>query len=326
MIHYATIGTGWITESFIQAAKQVKGLLLTAVYSRTQEQANKFAKKFNITNTYTDLNKLAQASEIQAVYIASPNAFHYSQSKLMLEHKKHVICEKPITCSKEETQDLIRIAKENNVIFMEAIMPIHLPQMKLIQDTMKKIGRISMARFDYSQLSSKYKALIEGKLPNIFNINMKTGCVMDIGVYCLYTALHLFPDYNGIQSNAVLLPSTIDLCGGSILKYEDKLVQLSYSKVANGSGYSEIHGDKGTILIKKISTLQEILLMHPDGETEIIYQSKADIQPMQYEAQQFYDFITKFNSNQDYYDYCNSLAIKVSETLALIRNHSGVNF
>lgn len=326
MIHFATIGTSWITESFIQATKKVKGLEFAAVYSRTKQQAQVFAEKFGINHIYTDLKDLAESTEIQAVYIASPNAFHYQQSKFMLEHKKHVICEKPITCSKQETEELIQIAKENHIIFMEAIMPIHLPQMEILQDAVKRIGRISMARFDYSQLSSKYQGLLDGNLPNIFNVEMKTGCIMDIGVYCLYVAMHLFPDYKTIHSNALLLPSKIDLCGGSLLQYDDMIVQLSYSKIANGSGYSEIHGDEGTILIKMLPRLQEIYIQHTDGTMETLFTAEKDNQPMQYEAQHFYDFITDFDNNQSLYEYCNTLAIHVSDTLAEIRRRSGVAF
>ena len=97
MIRYATIGTGWITDAFIRGASMVPELQLAAVYSRTEKGAIQFASKYaGEIQLFTDLTSMAACPDIDAVYIASPNSLHYSQSKLFLEHGKHVICEKDV--------------------------------------------------------------------------------------------------------------------------------------------------------------------------------------------------------------------------------------
>ena len=93
-VKYATIGTSWITGEFIGGASLVDGLQLAAVYSRSEERGKAFAASLAGVSVYTDLEKLA-ASDIDAVYIASPNHLHYPQSRFFLERGKHVICEKP---------------------------------------------------------------------------------------------------------------------------------------------------------------------------------------------------------------------------------------
>lgn len=93
MIRFATIGTNWITEAFIRAAKQVPSFHLQAVYSRQQETANAFAEKTGATETFTNLHELAASKNVDAVYIASPNAFHAEQAITLMNHGKHVICE-----------------------------------------------------------------------------------------------------------------------------------------------------------------------------------------------------------------------------------------
>lgn len=111
-IRFASIGTGWIAGEFLKGAREVEGLEYTACYSRSQEKGEEFAKQWGAQKVYTDLEAMAEDKEIDAVYIASPNALHYSQSKLFLQHGKHVICEKPITVEPEQLMELQQLAEQ----------------------------------------------------------------------------------------------------------------------------------------------------------------------------------------------------------------------
>ena len=130
MIKYGVIGSGWIAESFVQGAQTVEGMQFAAMYSRTYEKGKEFAEKFGCEKIYTDLNEFAE-SDIDAVYIASPNLFHYEQSKLMLEKGKHVLCEKPITITPDEFSELFSLAKEKKLVYTEAIMMMHFPSSRI---------------------------------------------------------------------------------------------------------------------------------------------------------------------------------------------------
>ena len=78
--------------------------------------AEQFAEAFGGADLYDDLERMAQ-SDIDAVYIASPNSLHYSQSKLFLEHGKHVFCEKPLTVMPWEAAGLAALARERGLSF-----------------------------------------------------------------------------------------------------------------------------------------------------------------------------------------------------------------
>ena len=130
MIKYGVIGSGWIAEEFVKGANLVDGFVFSAMYSRTFEKGKAFAEKFADVPVYTDINDFAK-SDIDAVYIASPNSLHYSQSKLMLENGKHVLCEKPITVLSEEFVELSELAESKGLVYTEAIMMLHLPQRKI---------------------------------------------------------------------------------------------------------------------------------------------------------------------------------------------------
>lgn len=147
----AVIGTGWIVKSFIDGLKFAPDFELFAVYSRSRERGEKFAKENGISTVYTSLDELA-ASPAECVYIASPNALHYTQSKKMLESGKHVICEKPITVTPDEFSELCEIADGNKLIYIEAIMYMHSPVRAALREALGDIGKVWTAHFDFRSI------------------------------------------------------------------------------------------------------------------------------------------------------------------------------
>src|SRR5262245_54483913 len=110
MIRFGVIGTNWITDEFIEAARTVEGFALTEVYSRTQEQADTFFAKHSIPFTFTNLADMAASGELDAVYIASPTSFHAEQAMLLMRGGKHVLVEKPAASNARELTQMIETA------------------------------------------------------------------------------------------------------------------------------------------------------------------------------------------------------------------------
>ena len=296
MIKFGVIGSGWIAEEFVKGAKLVDGFVFSAMYSRTYEKGKAFAEKFGGAPVYTDLNEFAK-SNVDAVYIASPNSLHYSQSKLMLENGKHVLCEKPITITPEEFTELCELAERKNLVYTEAIMMLHLSQRKIIKKKLESLGKISTAHFDFSQLSSKYPALLRGENPNIFNPEMKTGCLRDLGIYCFYPAIDFFGEPEKIISSAGFLSTGADGYGTAILDYADKQVTLTYSKIGQDYLGSLIIGDKGTMTFGSISKLTDVEICYSDGAKEKLVGEVEKHVLMSEEAKDFYDYICGSNSD-----------------------------
>ena len=323
MIKYGVIGSGWIAEDFVKGAQTVDGMKFAAMYSRTYEKGREFAEKFGCKTVFTSLEELAK-SDIDAVYIASPNVCHYEQSKLMLENGKHVLCEKPITITPDELEELFALAQSKNLIYTEAIMMMHSPLKKLVKDATEKIGKITTAHFDFSQLSSKYKALKNGENPNIFNPVMKTGCLRDLGIYCYYPAVEFFGVPEKITSRAGFIETGADGYGTAVLDYADKQVTLTYSKIGQDYLGSQIFGDKGTITIDSISKLTGVKIRYADGKTEEV---TADVDKhilMAYEAENFYKFITDFEKNKEEYFYISNIIFKVNKLMFEVKNQCNI--
>ncbi len=109
MIKLAVVGTNWITDQFVEAALATEQFSLKAVYSRDIQRAQEFGLKYHATHYYDKLEQLADDTEIDAVYIASPNALHAPQAITLMQSDKHVICEKPLGSNYKSDSSPLRI-------------------------------------------------------------------------------------------------------------------------------------------------------------------------------------------------------------------------
>lgn len=326
MIRYGTIGTGWIVDSFIRGTMLRDELKLTAVHSRDRKRGEEFAARYGAPAVFTDLDEMAKSDLIDAVYIGSPNFLHPAQAKLFIEHGKHVIAEKPITVTPAELEYLQNLAREKGVIYMEAIMMMHLPARKALKEAVAKLGNVTTAAFDFSQLSSKYKAYAAGETPNIFNPACCTGAMMDLGIYCVYPALDLFGEPDEILSEACFLRTGADGWGTTTFRYADKLLTLTWSKVGQSRLGSQIFGDQGTVTLPSISSLTNMKLWNNDGEATELWGSEEKHVLMGYEGHDFYRYITDPEGTADEYAEMSDMALRVSRAMEMIRAKSGITF
>lgn len=325
VIRLGSVGTGWIAEEFIKGVKQVPELAYTACYSRKEETARCFAEKCGAEKVYTNLEEMAQSCDIDAVYIASPNSCHYAQSKLFLENGKHVICEKPITVAPQELEELQDLAKKKDLVYMEAIIGMHIPQRELFRETVSSLGKINMLRADYSKVSSKYQAYLNGENPNIFNPKMGTGGLMDMGIYCVYPVVYLFGMPQTVSASVVFLDTGADTSGSILFHYPNMTACLSYSKTTRAGFGSEIRGEKGTLLIPTISNFNNMSLLPLEGKANPICGKDDKFLQMSYEAKSFALFITDMTSHKKEYDMLTSLALQVSKVMEEIRKVGGIH-
>ena len=286
MIRFAVVGTNWITKQFVDAAHETGKYKLTAIYSRSLEQAQAFANDYPVEHLYTSLEALAQSDAIDAVYIASPNSLHFPQTRLFLSHKKHVICEKPLASNLQEVEAAIAVAKANHVVLFEAFKTASLPNFLLLKETLGKVGKLRKAFINYCQYSSRYQRYLDGENPNTFNPAFSNGSIMDIGFYCLASAVALWGEPHGVQASASLLESGVDAHGLVVLDYGDFSVTLQHSKVSDSVLPSEIQGEDGSLVIEKISECQKVTFVPRGGKAQDLTQPQH-INTMLYEAEEF---------------------------------------
>ncbi|MGE6378925.1 Gfo/Idh/MocA family protein [Peribacillus muralis] len=323
MIRLGVIGTNWITERFLEGAKHVADLSLTAVYSRTEEKAKEFAGKYGVSRIFTNLEEMAASDEIDAVYIASPNSHHCRQAVLFLQGKKHVLCEKPMASNVREVKQMIEAAQQNEVLLMEAMKSTIMPNFRSVQENIGKIGEVRRFTASFCQYSSRYDAYKQGTVLNAFNPEFSSGSLMDLGIYVLYPLVVLFGKPNKVQAIGTMLESGVDGQGSILLSYDDMEAVVMYSKITQSDQPTEIQGELGSILIQKISGPVAASIQYHDGTAENITVNQ-DMPSMYYEAKEFVELIQQGKKQSDINSFSHSLA--TMEIMDEARRQIGIVF
>lgn len=298
MIRFATIGTNFIVRWFLEAAAMSSELLYAASYSREEEKAKAFAAEYGASRYCTDLQELAESKDVDAVYIASPNSLHFEQSILMLSHGKHVMCEKTITSNSQELNKLIEVADRNNVVLLEAMRSVFDPGFAVIQENLKRLGKIRRVSFQYCQYSSRYDKFKNGIIENAFDPSFSNGALMDIGVYCIHPLVKLFGLPQKIISDAILLHNGVDGAGTILARYDEMQAELIYSKISDSYIPSQIQGEDGTLVIEDIPNPRKVTFYGRNGECEVLVSHMPELNLI-YEIQ---EWIEQIKGHRDWHE------------------------
>ena len=269
-IRLGTIGTNFITDFFLESAKKAGGLELKAVYSRKQETGDSFSAKYGDPPVYTDLEEFF-SSDIEAVYIASPNFLHYAQAKQALLHGKHVLLEKPACMCEKEFLELSEIADEKGLVLLEAMRPGHDPGMEKIRAAIPRIGTVRRAVFDFCQYSTRYDKFREGTVLHAFDPKYGNAAIMDIGCYAIHVCVMLFGAPQKVTASCIRLSNGFEGQGTLLLTYPEFTAEVIYSKITESFAPSMICGEDGTISIGKLSLLPWAAVTMRGGKTEPLF-------------------------------------------------------
>lgn len=321
MFKLAIIGTNWISQQFVEAAIQTGEFSLSAVYSRDIEKACSFGTPFGAESFYDNLEALGKDSDIDAVYIASPNSLHAPQALQMLKAGKHVICEKPMASNYALAQEMFQCAEENNVVLFEAFMSPYTPNFTVLKESLPTIAPLRHVTISYCQYSSRYQKYLNGENPNTFNPYFSNGSIMDIGYYCLGSAIELFGEPKQVQASAHVLPSGVDGCGSAVLTYDGFNVVLNHSKVSDSLTPSEFQGEQGSVLVDMISTGRGVERVIRGKEKEVLTLPQTE-NHMFYEAEAFAKQLKLGVIDED----TKQRSLTVAKVLTEIRRQTGVVF
>lgn len=281
---FGVVGTNWITERLLAAGQSVEGFEATAVYSRKAERAAQFAEHHHIAAQFSDWEDFL-ASDIEAVYIATPNLLHEQQAVDAMNHGKHVLCEKPLTLTVHQAERMFEAARRNNVVLMEAMKSTEAAAFKQVEKWLPNIGNIRRVNFHYNQYSSRYDKLKQGIIENAFKPELGNGALMDLGVYTIAPLVKLFGMPENVKATAERLSTGADGQGTALCIYPQMTAALSYSKIIDSYLPSEIIGEEGIILIDKISAPSHVQWLDRTGEVKEVFEHHAP--PMSYELETF---------------------------------------
>ena len=303
MIRLAFIGSSMIAGKFAEAVQLLPDTYtLDTIYSRTEETGRSFANQYGFTHVVTSMETLAETSSVDAVYIASPNICHFAQCKLMLEHGKHVLCEKPLTTALDEEKELFALAKEKHLILLEAMRPAFDPSTQVVMDNLERLGTIRRVDLPYCQDSSRYDKFKEGIVTNIFNPAMGGGALFDLGIYPIYYLAMVMGLPQTLHHIQIPLRNNVTGCGAILAGYPESVATVTYSKINESALPATIQGEKGYLTINKMNDPSVIKFCDGKGHEEVLYE-RGEENNMIYEARAFAEMIDGKRSPEIYEHY-----------------------
>ena len=183
-LRWAVIGCGiianQIAQSFVLAGRKISG-----VANRTHEKAVAFAERYGIAKVYDSYEDLYADPDIDAVYITTPHNTHITYLRGALSAGKHVLCEKSITLNSAELDEARAIAREHNVVLMDATTILHMPlYVELLRRAKAgEFGKLRLAQVNFGSYHS-----YDDTKARFFNPNLAGGAMLDIGVYAISIA------------------------------------------------------------------------------------------------------------------------------------------
>lgn len=116
MLQTAVVGVGFIGAEHIEAIRRTNLATVAAIVGRSPEQTEQKAKALGIPAFYTDYDAVLQDPSIQVIHICTPNHLHYAMARKALFAGKHVVCEKPMTMTRAEAEELLALARERGLV------------------------------------------------------------------------------------------------------------------------------------------------------------------------------------------------------------------
>lgn len=135
-LQWGIVSTGKISHDFVTAIGTLPQIdhKVVAVAARDLSRAQEFSALHEIRNAYGSYEELANDSNVEIVYVATSNPHHFPIACLMLEHGKHVLCEKPLCMNEKQTTKLVKLAKEKNRFLLEGIWSRFFPSYDYVRD------------------------------------------------------------------------------------------------------------------------------------------------------------------------------------------------
>ncbi len=244
LYRWGIIGTGHIARSFAQGLSRLPEAKLTAVGSRTQAAADRFAHDFHIPRAHGSYQDLAADPEVEIVYVATPHVLHEDNCLLALENGKAVLCEKPFTINAAEAAKVFHLAGDKRLFVMEAMWTRFLPAIVRVREMLAS-GLIGEPRWLAADFG--FKAPFNPK-SRIFNPELGGGALLDVGIYPLSLASMVLGPPAGISSLARLGPTGVDEQDAILLSYDGgRSATLNASVAMTTPTEAVIVGEKGIL-------------------------------------------------------------------------------
>ena len=290
----------------------------------TMDQVRELAKRAGAPEDgcYATFDELLANSDVDTVYLAVPNFLHFPFAKQALEAGRHVIVEKPMCSNVREAEELARLARGRDLMILEAISTLYLPNYARIRELLPRIGTIKIASMNFSQYSSRYDRFRAGEVLPAFDPAKSGGALMDLGLYNLHYLIGLFgaPERVSYLAN---VERGIDTSGVTTLDYGAFKAVSVAAKDCAAPSINVIQGTEGYIMQTTRANRCGEVTLHLNDDTEERYDEAPELQ---WESE-FRAFARMLHEGD--FDSCHRMldhSVEVARVMTEARRAAGVVF
>lgn len=249
MIRYGIIGFGLhAVKRLMPGFALAHNCRVTALSRRDLKEAKKSAAAFNIPHAFDSAAELCKCSDVDVVFVATPNSCHLKDVLTAAEHKKPILCEKPMGMNAEECRAMVEAARA-------AGMPLGVAQVFRFEDSTTRlrdrlrsgeIGKPVFARaeFSFSARNAARTWLYDSAIAG-------GGPIADVGVHCIDALRFILEDeVTQVTARAASDQESRDLEAAAILVLEFSRGTLATVMVSFRAEYRtplEIVGETGVL-------------------------------------------------------------------------------
>jgi predicted dehydrogenase len=267
-IRWGILATGNIARAFVSDLRLMPDAKVTAVGSRSQEAADRFAAAHDVPRAHGSWEALASDPDVDVVYVATPHSAHHAASLACLRAGKAVLCEKPLTLDLAQTEDLVGTARSNAVFLMEAMWMRCFPAIHTICGLIADgaIGEMTAVHADFGM------AAPVDTTHRLRARELGGGALLDVGVYPVTFAHLMLGSPERVEAWSRLTPEGVDENTGMIFGYASGAVAaLTCSLVGDTPRTAAVTGTHGRIeLPRNFYRPTGFTLARGDAEPEYI--------------------------------------------------------
>jgi predicted dehydrogenase len=318
--NWAVLGCGKIAKKFSNDLKLLPNANLYAAASRDLQKAQDFANETGFEKAYGSYEEMVSDPNVDVVYVATPHSHHHEHTLLCLNHNKAVLCEKAFAINKNEAEEMVACAKQNNTFLMEAFWTMFQPSFHKAMEIVKsgELGKLKVVRSDFA-----FNAPFDEN-KRLYNVNLGGGSLLDIGIYPVFAALTSLGKPDSIKTLADFASTGSEESISMIFKYKDgQIANLTSSFAAFSPTQTEYWFEKGCMVLNpKWHAPTNITVWKDGGEVQIFPSEHKEGTGYQYEAAHVMECLDAGKIESDKMPW--QMSLDLMETLDRVRIDAGI--
>jgi predicted dehydrogenase len=270
MVRFGILGFGLhAVKRVVPAFKRAQHCQITALSRRNLADAKASAEKYGVAQAFDSSAALCASPNVDAVFVASPDALHLRDVLTALEHSKPVLCEKPMAMNADEARQMVEAARKKKVLlgvahvfrFEDTVLRVR----ELLSQGM--LGKLLFARSEFCYPGTTH--------PRQWLRDQKLACggpMADVGVHCIDALRFILQD----EVESVFASAThdgaspLETAATMSLKFrQGSLGTLNVSILSSYRTPFEVVGEEGSIRAENFFTVEAPveLVVEANGET-----------------------------------------------------------